>query len=61
MKRSATSQELLTKVELAVLAQRNLAQLEGEILESSELRVLRAGGAKRRPEKFARGWTKAAG
>jgi hypothetical protein len=31
MKRSANADELLTKVELAVLAERNLAQLEAEI------------------------------
>jgi hypothetical protein len=37
MKRSVSAGELLTEVELAVLAGRNLAQIEDEILESSGL------------------------
>jgi hypothetical protein len=47
MKRSANAEKLLTKVELAVLAQRNLAQLEDEVRESSEPDVLRARGERR--------------
>jgi hypothetical protein len=37
MTRSVTAGELLTKVELAVLAGRKLAQIEAEILTSSGL------------------------